>query len=205
MSIKIITISREYGSGGHLIGQMLAQDLVLAFYDKEIVSLVAKESGFDIDYINKTGETAKSKFWDGAYLAGSRGTSPYLGNNLLSNRDKIQILQSKIIRNLADQVPCVIVGRCADYILNDRDDVLNVFIHSDIKSREKRVREEYNIKNRNIKKEILTIDKARSNHYEIYTGQKWGDSNNYDLTLNSGLFGLENCKELIKSAYYSLK
>lgn len=205
MGIRIITISREYGSGGRLIGQMLAQDLVLAFYDKEIVSLVAKESGFDIDYVKKTGEYAKSKFWDGAYLAGSRGTSPYLGSNLLSNRDKIQILQSKIIRNLADQVPCIIVGRCADYILNDRDDVLNVFIHSDIKDREKRVMDEYNIKRKDVKKEIMTTDKARSNHYEIYTGQKWGDSNNYHMTLNSGLFGLEGCKEIIKSAYYSLK
>lgn len=199
MNIKTITISREYGSGGRIIGKILSEELGFDFYDKEIVSLVAKESGFNKDYIDEVEEKKDSKFWDNPYMINTVFNFKDFNKSNISNKDKIQIIQSDIIRNLTNNKPCIIIGRCADYVLNDREDVLNIFIYSNMEDKINRVINEYKVDEKDIENIIKNMDKSRANYYEMYTGQKWGNTKNYHMSLDSSKFGLRGCIEIIKN------
>lgn len=156
---KIITIAREYGSGGRLIAQRVAEKLQLVYYDNEVIDLAAKELGFDIDTIRKAAEEKTSSFM--YTMSSSAFTLPL--------NDQVFTTQSKIIRHLAKYDSCIIVNGCADYVLEDYDDVLTVFIHAPLESRIKRVEEEYKEEHDDVKKFVMKKDKGRSNYYNYYT------------------------------------
>lgn len=195
MAKRIITISREYGSGGRKIGRMVAESLGIAFYDKALIALVAEESGFSLEFVEETGE-----YDAGATFLSSIGSpfrrSIYVPENL-SPSDKVHLVQSKVIRDIAEREPCVIVGRSAEYILRERDDMLSVFIHAAAPYKEARAVEEYDIAAKDVSKVLAKRDKTRANHYRRYTGQTWGVAQNYHLCLDSGAFGLERCCDFI--------
>lgn len=187
---KIITIAREYGSGGRLIAQKVAEKLQLVYYDNEVIDLAAKELGFDIDTIRKAAEEKSSSFM--YTMSSSAFTLPL--------NDQVFTTQSKIIRHLAKHDSCIIVNGCADYVLEDYDHVLSVFIHAPLESRMKRVEEDYKEKHDNVKKFVMTKDKRRSNYYNYYTTKKWGQLKNFDLTINSDL-GIDEAADIIVKLY----
>ena len=190
MAKKIITIAREYGSGGRIIAQKVAEKLGIVYYDNEIIDLAAKEMGFDVDVIRKVSEQKASGFM----YSLSSGTL-----NLPLN-DQVYTMQSKIIRHLANYDACIIVSGCADYILEDYDNVLKVFIHAPLESRIKRVKNEYKEVHDDYKKYVMKRDKGRSNYYNYYTTKKWGHLKNFDLTINSDL-GIERVAQIIADIY----
>ena len=190
MKKNIITISREFGSGGRTIGKKLAEKLGVPYYDREIIIKVAEESGLDQRFIEEMGEYAPSKnFFSYAFVGRSLDG--------LSTNDYIWNLQCNIIRDLADKGPCVIVGRCADYILRNRDDVLNVFIHADKEFRADRIVREYGERTKSPIDRVEEKDKKRSINYQYYTDRKWGVVQNYEISLDSGVIGIDNCVEII--------
>lgn len=176
----VVTISREYGSGGRYVGQLLAKKLGIAFYDKEIISLSAKESGFSKEYIEQIDE---------------KNTSMKTENN---NDDRLFIAETKVIKELAKKSSCVIVGRCADYILKDKKDVTKVFLYSDQKSKEKRVIKYYGIDKEKATKHIKNINKSRAKHYKYYTSQDWYTFENYDILINVDQLGIEKTVEMLE-------
>ena len=183
---KIITIAREYGSVGRLIAQKVAEKLQLVYYDNEVIDLAAKELGFDIDTIRKAAEEKSSSFM--YTMSSSAFTLPL--------NDQVFTTQSKIIRHLAKHDSCIIVNGCADYVLEDYDDVLTVFIHAPLESRIKRVKDEYKENHDDIKRFVMKKDKGRSNYYNYYTTKKWGQLKNFDLTINSDL-GIDEAADII--------
>ncbi len=189
MSIKYVTISREYGSGGREIGKKLADKLGIPFYDKEIIEQTAFKTGFAEEYVKKQGEYASARNWlEYSFSArNSYGMSP---------EDYLWSKQREVIIDLANKGPCVIVGRCADYILRDRADVLNVFIHANNEYRKKRITEIYHDPGHSDKM-LRDIDKKRSFNYKYYTEQEWGKSQNYDMTLDSATLGVDLCVDII--------
>ena len=195
--IKIITISREFGSGGHTVGKIVAEKLGWKFYDKEIVDAAAVESGLPKEFIENNGEYAGAT---NSFLFNlSMGAS--LGGGTLPMYDKVYVTQCKIINEYAIDGNCVIVGRCADYILDDRDDCLNIFIHADIDVRKQRVEKLYSGESdKPLEKRIIDKDKRRKVYYKNYTGRNIGDLQNYHITLDSGKFGIEKCADIIVDA-----
>lgn len=199
MTNAIITISREYGSGGKKIGQIVAERLGIPFYDKQLIEETAKEAGLSEDVVReseeKLGNGVFYNFVLGAIYGVAYPEKPKMKD--LPTAERIFLAQKKIIEELAAKGPCVIVGRCADYILKDKKDVLKVFIYADKKEREKRAIEEYNRIPEYIEQAVSYMDKRRRLHYETYTTQNWGDRTNYHLLLDSGKFGIEGCAEII--------
>ncbi|MBE6024264.1 MAG: cytidylate kinase-like family protein [Cellulosilyticum sp.] len=195
----IITIGRQYGSGGRIIGKKIADELGISFYNKEIIEMAAKKTGMSEEAFEKVDETAASSLLysiaTGAYMFGNY-VSPQVD---LPLNDKLFIIQSEIIKSIANKESCVIVGRCADYILKDRKDVINIFIHADKETRKARVTDEYNISVNNVEGYLNKIDKKRSTYYNYYTGEKWGNSANYHLCLDSGALGIDGCVHIIES------
>ena len=176
----VVTISREYGSGGRYVGKLLADRMHLPFYDKELISLAAKESGLSSAYIVKNDEImASSKYKD-------------------NNDDRLFVAEVKVIKDLAKH-SCVIVGRCSDYILKDTKNTLKVFLYSDMDSKIKRAVKYYGISKEKAEKQIESINKKREKHYKYYTDRAWKNPNNYDLMLNVDLLGVEKCVELIEN------
>ncbi|MDB7095085.1 cytidylate kinase-like family protein [Erysipelatoclostridium ramosum] len=167
---RIITIAREYGSGGRLIAQKVAQKVGLVYYDNEVIDLAAREMGMDVDAIRKVAEQKSSSFM---YTMSSSAFS-------LPLNDQVFVMQSKIIRHLANHDSCIIVNGCADYILEDYDDVLSIFIHAPLESRIRRVKEDYQEVHDDYKKYVTKRDKGRSNYYNYYTTKKWGHLKNSD-------------------------
>ncbi len=193
---KIITISREFGSGGRSIGKEVANRLGYKYYDKELVKQVAEVSGFAPQYIEEQGEYApvKNKF---AYAFTSPGTPGIMDG--LSAADFLWNIQRRVILKLAEEEPCVIVGRCADYILKDREDCLNVFVHADKQYRADRIVRLYGESEKKPIKRLDEKDKKRKVNYEHYTSREWGNPRNYHLCLDSGLLGQDICVETIIS------
>lgn len=189
MSINIITISREFGSGGRTIGKALADKLGIPCYDSEIIEKVADKSGFDTDYVAKKGESARNTPLSGLFKSNYYYKS--------SDEDIIRDIQTKIITEIAEKESCVIVGRCSDYILRNRDDVLKVFICSDKKSRAERIVNVYGERSDSPEKRLKDKDKRRALYYQLYTDLKWGDARNYDISLNSGLLGINGCVDIL--------
>lgn len=194
----IITIGRQYGSGGRMIGKLLAERLGVSFYNKEIIEMAAKKSGMSEEAFEKVDETAASSLLysiaTGAYMFGNY-VSPQVD---LPLNDKLFIIQSEIIKSVANKESCVIVGRCADYILKDRNDVVNIFIHANKDIRKKRAVSEYGISQNKADGYLNKIDKKRTNYYNYYTGSKWGDCLNYHLCLDSGILGIEGTVHVIE-------
>lgn len=193
---RIITISREFGSGGRSIGRLVAKKLGYDFYDREIVEEVAKRSGFSTSYIEESGEYAGAK---NSFLFALATSGQYAAQGA-SNQDKIYVEQMHIIDELAEKGSCVIVGRCADYILRDREDCLHVFIFAPMECRAKRIEKRYGKTERSTQKRLTEKDQKRKVYYKNYTGRSWGQAQNYDLCLNSGILGEERCAELIVQA-----
>lgn len=190
MMNKIITIAREYGSAGRIIAKKVSEKLGIQYYDNEIIDLVAKELGYDIETIRKNAEEKTSSFMY------SLATT----TNSLPLYDQVFIAQSKVIRHIAQKGSCIIVNGVADYVLEDYDHVLKVFIHAPLESRMKRVQFEYQEKHDQYKKYVLSKDKKRSTYYNYYTTNKWGQIKNFDLTLNSDL-GIDAIVDTIVKFY----
>lgn len=189
----VITISREFGSGGHTIGKMVAKKLGIPFYDSEIVEKVAQESGYDKEVIKDQGEY--TSMWEKYFT-----TNLYAGKYVETPQDQMYRIQADIITDFAKKGPCVIVGRCADYILEEHGvKCLNVFIHADVKHRQIRVEEKYGKTDVPIEKRLSKKDKGRKAYYRYYTDRQWGDYKNYQLIVDSGALGEEKCVELIAS------
>lgn len=188
MKQGIITISREFGSGGRTIGKAVARKLGIPCYDAELITEMAKQSGFAEDYVREAGEYAPGGLLNSVFT--SRAGGP-------TNEDILWQIQCNIVAQLAKKGPCVIVGRCGDYILRDRPDVLKVFVHADMAFRAKRIVEVYGQREESPEQRLKEKDKRRSTYYRFYTGRKWGQLDTYDLMLNSGVLGIEKCTELI--------
>ena len=191
MKNRVVTISREFGSGGRTIGRRLAEELGIPCYDAELIQQLARESGFSEDYIRDAGE-----YVPGGYLS-------LLSNRAfaLTNEDVLWELQYKVITDLAEKGPCVIVGRCADYILRDTADCLKVFIHADMDLRAKRIVEVYGEREQSPEQRLKDKDKRRAAYHRFYTNMKWGHAQNYHICLDSGKLGIDSCVEILRQLY----
>ncbi len=193
----IITIAREYGSGGHLLGEMLSKELGIKLYDKEFIHLVAEKSGINEQYIKKNEQSIPS-FWLKCILG--KNSEQSLERNLSSD-DVLFVAESKIIQELAEKGPCIIVGRCADFVLRDYPNLIKVFCYSDLRSACVRCVQEYGVSEEKAESEIKRINHNRIAHYEYYTGEKWGEPHHYNLMINTGSIDLSVACNLIKSIY----
>lgn len=193
----IITIAREYGSGGHLLGEMLSKELGIKLYDKEFIHLVAEKSGINEQYIKKNEQSIPS-FWLKCILGKNSEQSL---ERSLSSDDVLFVAESKIIQELAEKGPCIIVGRCADFVLRDYPNLIKVFCYSDLKSACVRCVQEYGVSEEKSESEIKRINHNRIAHYEYYTGEKWGEPHHYNLMINTGSIDLSVACNLIKSIY----
>ena len=190
MAKRIITISREFGSGGRFIGEEIAKKLGIAYYDKNIISQIAEKSGLSLEYIQENAELAPKKGLFAYAFAGRDITGR-------SVEDMVYQAQRKVILDLARKEPCVIIGRNADYILKDRDDILNVFIHGDMPEKIQRISQLYHVTEQEAVKMMADTDKRRMTNYNFYTDQKWGKASNYTLCLNSSQIGYDRCEAII--------
>ncbi|BCN32444.1 cytidylate kinase-like family protein [Anaeromicropila herbilytica] len=196
---KVITISRQYGSGGREIGEKLAKELGIPFYDGELISRAAKESGFSEQAFERAEEKiTNSLLYSIAMGMGSYGNSE-LGFTNLSLDDRIYLAQADVIRKVASEGPCVIVGRCADYILKGRKELVNIFIWADIKDRVKRATTQYGLVEHKAEENILKIDKRRANYYNYHANEKWGRAENYDFSINTSYTGIDHAVQCIKT------
>lgn len=198
---KVITIGRELGSGGRTIGKMVANKLGIPYYDHELIDATAEKSGLSASFV----ETTEQKVTNSLLYNLAMGTSYGYGILKSANAqtlplaEQVYIAQKDVITEYANKGRCVIVGRCADQILANRDDVLRVFIYADPAKRAERGVKEYGMTENTALKEIKRSDKERSQHYNGFTEKVWGDRHNYDLLLNSGVLGFENCAKIICS------
>ena len=193
MSYKIITISRQFGSGGRTIGKEVAAKLGIPCYDQELITMMAEESGFSVEQVKELDEKeVRKKFF--TTRAERALNSSYL-------QSALWIAQEKMILQLAEKGACVIVGRCADRILKDRDDVLRVFIHADEQKRAQRIVEVYGETDDEPIDRIYEKDKLREGYYERYTRDQWGDAKNFHIALDSGELGIDFCVDLLEKLY----
>ena len=197
MEKKIITISRQFGSGGRTIGREVAKRLNIPFYDKELVEQIALESGFAPNFVEEHGEHAPTMSRL-AYAFSHQGIPGVM--NGMSTADFLWTVQCSVILQLADQGPCVIVGRNADYILKDREDVLKVYTYADMEFRMERIVRLYGESEKSPQARLQEKDKRRRINYQHYTGRDWGDAANYDLCLKTSAIGIDNCVNLILDA-----
>ena len=196
----IITIAREYGSGGHLLGERLAKELGLKLYDREFIRMAAQRSGIDEQYIVKNEQSIPS-FWLKCILS-KNSEQPVEAS--LSADDLLFVSESRIVQELATQGPCIIVGRCADFVLKDHPKAVKVFCYTDLESATIRCVNDYGIPQEEAEAEIRRINRNRIHHYEYYTGQKWGEPHHYHLMLNTGSIGMETACRLVKEVYQSM-
>ena len=192
MPNRVITISREFGSGGRTIGKLVAKKLGIPCYDAELIEKIAEQSGYSAEYIKQEVEYGTGGWLSAVFADRSTG---------LTNQDKMFSIQSRIIEELANEGPCVIVGRCADFVLQDKADCLNVFIHASMEKRAERIVKEYGERAESPEKRLKEKDKRRAAYYRFYTDLKWGHAQNYHVCLDSGEFGIEKCAEIIAQLY----
>lgn len=200
----VITVARQYGSGGRTIGEMLAKDLGIHYYDKELLKLASDDSGINEALFENADEKLKNtklfkiakKTYHGELI--SPESDDFVSTQNLFN------YQAKIIRNLAEEESCVIVGRCADYVLKDYDNVLSVFIHAPENYCMEQAAKKISLPSKELERFVANTDKHRAEYYRYYTGREWTDARNYDLCLNSSKLGYERCVEEIK-AYLNVR
>ncbi len=190
MTKRIITISREFGSGGRFIGEEVAKKLGVAYYDKDIIGKIAEQSGLSPEYIQENAELSPKKGLFAYAFSGRDITGKSVG-------DMVYEAQRKIIMEIAEKESCVIIGRNADFILKDMNDVLNVFIHGDMPEKTQRIIDLYNVEEKEAVKMMADTDKRRMTNYNFYTEQKWGKASNYTLCLNSSQLGYDRCERII--------
>ena len=197
MQNTVITIARGYGSGGKTIGKMLAEDLGIHFYDRELLRLASDDSGIHERLFGQADEKIKkSLFMPGTHIYKGELFPPE-SDEFVSN-DNLFNYQAKIIKELASTHSCVIVGRCADYVLKEMDNVARIFVYAPFESCVQTVMDMYTMERRAAEKVVTSTDKHRSAYYKYYTGQDWDNAKNYDLSLNSEQLGIEKCVEIIK-------
>ena len=198
MGNKIYTIGREFGSGGRNVGEKLANRLGIKLYDKELLQQAAKESGFCEEIFQNHDEKPTSSFLYSlvmdTYSVSGYSSTPFLDMPL---NHKVFLAQFETIKKIAERESCVIVGRCADYALSDNPDCINVFIHADLDNRIKNVSKNLNITENKARDIINKTDKQRASYYNYYTSKKWGDARSYNLSLDAGKLGTDNCVEMI--------
>lgn len=194
MSNRVITISREFGSGGRTIGRETAAKLGLPCYDAELIEKLEEATGLSRAYIEERGEYASHGSWLSSALSDR-------DRHWHSVQDDLWRVQRQVIMELAENGPCVIVGRCADYILREAAHCLNVFVYSDMAKRAERIVEQYGVRDDSPEKRLRDKDKRRAAYYQFYTGQKWGIVQNYHIALNSGALGLDTCVKIITELY----
>lgn len=198
--LPVITIARQFGSGGHEVGERLARELNIPFYDKALIAMAAKQSGLSEEVFENADEKATSSLLY-SMVMGSYGFGGRIpGINEMPINDKLFIIQSDIIKKAAAQGPCVIIGRCADYILRDFPHCLNVFIHADKAARVERIVAKNLCEAKKAPDFISKKDKQRANYYNFYSNNRWDDLNNYDLTLDTSKFTVERAVELVLDA-----
>lgn len=190
MAKRIITISREFGSGGRFISEEVAKKLGIAYYDKEMIGQIAEQAGLSSEYVRENAELSPKKGWFAYAFSGRDITGK-------SVEDMVYEAQRKVIMEIAEKENCVIIGRNADFILKDRKDVLNVFIHGSIPEKVRRICSLYNVTEVDAIKMINDIDKRRRTNYNFYTEQKWGMAENYTMSLNSSVLGYDLCQKII--------
>lgn len=190
MAKRIITINREFGSGGRFIGEEVAKKLGIAYYDKEMIGQIAEQAGLSSEYVRENAELSPKKGWFAYAFSGRDITGK-------SVEDMVYEAQRKVIMEIAEKENCVIIGRNADFILKDRKDVLNVFIHGSIPEKVRRICSLYNVTEVDAIKMINDIDKRRRTNYNFYTEQKWGMAENYTMSLNSSVLGYDLCQKII--------
>lgn len=203
--LPIITISRQYGSGGHEVGERLAQKLNIPLLDKELIAMAAKKSGLSEEVFERADEKAGSSLLYSMVMGTYNYGIPLAGVNEMSINDKLFILQSDIIKNAAKNGPCVIVGRCGDYILRENKNVFRVFIHADKESRIRRIVGKGLCDEKKAEDFVAKRDKQRANYYNFYSNKRWDDLSNYQLVIDSSAFEIDRIVDLIISAVENRK
>lgn len=186
MDHTVITVGREFGSGGRVVAQRVAQALGIPFYDRAVIKMASEATGFTQDFIRRTEQTKGSGFLFDLYMDAQN----------LPVTDQVFLAESKVIQQVAQQGPCVIVGRCADYVLRGQEGILSVFLHAPLEQRVLRAEQEYRLEGANVQAQVLKVDKGRAAYYRHFTDGNWGELANYHLTINSAL-GLEKAVELV--------
>ncbi|MDY4813600.1 MAG: cytidylate kinase-like family protein [Ruminococcus sp.] len=199
----IITVARQFGSGGKEIAKALADELGIDFYDKELISMAAKESGMSPEVFEKIDEQATNSLLYSLSMGLYNFGNGFSAMGDLPVNDKLYIIQHKMIKKLADKGPCVILGRCGDYVLKDYDNVVSIFINADMEYRKEHAIKYHNVDPRRAEQVVNKADKNRANYYSFYSGQKWGQAQNYDLCINSGRMTRDDAVSVIKT-YVSL-
>lgn len=195
----IITIGRQFGSGGRAVGEKLAKKLDISFYDKELISLAAKESGISPEVFDNVDEKAANSLLYSLSMGLYNFGSGFSAMGDLPVNDKLYLLQHQIIKDIAEKENCVFVGRCADYVLRDNPNCVNIFIYADMEYRKQEAVKKHGIDENRAEHIITKTDKSRANYYSFYSGQKWGMAENYDLCINSSKLDEDCIVELIIS------
>jgi len=195
----IITISRQFGSGGRNIAKKIAKAMDIPFYDNELIIEGAKESGIDPDMVRALEETPTNSLFYSLSTSSVFGGGQFSPIIDLPMTDKVFLAQSEVIRKFAEKGSCVIVGRCANYVLRDNPDTLDIFIHRAVDERVNQVAKLYDLSQKKARETVKKVDKQRSGYYSYYSDKNWGQADNYDLALNSGLLGEDGCVAVIQS------
>lgn len=193
----IIAIGRQYGSGGRQVGKRLAAALGIPFYDRALIEEAAKRSGIDPRHFERGDETASNSFLF-AMSMGLYGGAQLTAPAEHSVNDRVFFAQAEVIRHAAENGPCVIVGRCADYILRERGNLLSVFVYADRQDRVQRAVQEYGVAQEGAEEQIQRMDKRRGSYYAYYTGRRWQDIGNYAVTLSTSVFGVDGAARLLE-------
>ncbi|MGE4453969.1 MAG: AAA family ATPase [Sphaerochaeta sp.] len=193
----VFTIGRQFGSGGRQVGKNLAEKLGIPFYDKELIAISAQDSGLSEALFSNADEKATSSIFYSLVMGNYPMASGALGVTEMPLNDQLFLIQSKTIKRLASEGPCVIVGRCADYILREMENTLNIFIHADLMNRTERAIRVYEVEEKKAEDVCLKTDKQRANFYNYYSDRKWGMCRTYDLSLDSGKLGIDGCVDQI--------
>ena len=193
----VITFARQFGSGGHEVAKTTAEILGIPFYDKELIAIAAKESGLSEHLFDGLDEKPTNSFLYSLVMGVQSGTSTYCRYGDVMGSDNIFRIQAQVIRQIADKEPCVIVGRCADYILQEYENLVSVFVHANIEQRIERIMKRYDLKEKNAEDYINKTDKRRNSFYNFYTNRVWGSVDNYNLAIDTAQIGIKNAAEII--------
>ena len=196
-NVRIVTIERQYATGGKRISEIVAENLGVPFYNEKILELASEKIGLPADYLRDVEETTSGSLLFSLAMAATVNAT---GVTLMSLTEQLYAAEEEIIREIVKEGPCVIVGRCAGHILRERDDCLNVFIYANKDARVKRATEVYNVARQDVESMIRRTDKLRANFYNTNAQKKWGDRDNYHLCLDSGFLGMDKCAQIIADA-----
>lgn len=200
----VITIGRQFGSGGRIIGKKLAEQLGINYYDKELINLASKESGICGEFFEKADEKTSGGLLKALAMGFSMNNAIFQSNDYLSNESLFQI-QSDVIRKVASEQSCILVGRCADYILRENPDCISVFISASLEDRIKRAMEYNHIAKKDAEEYLQKADKSRASYYNYYTDKTWGAAESYDLCINSSLYGIDETTSFIRGFVEGVK